>query len=74
MDSGDWQFVQKILDLNEGHGNAARARMIIAVLSQLDQRRRADLVEAVSEMKPRSAQEEAAWLLALGKRLPHVTP
>jgi len=69
MDS-DWPFVEKVLDLTEGHSNSLRAKMIIEVLSQLSQRRRADLVEAVSDVKPRSAQEEAAWLLAIGKPIP----
>jgi len=46
----DWQFVGKVLDLTEGHNNAQRARMIVAVLNQLAERRRADLVEAVSAM------------------------
>jgi hypothetical protein len=68
----DWWFVQKLLDLSEGHSNALRTRMIVGVLNELSQRH-ADLVEAVSDAIPRSAQEEAAWLLALGKPLPHVT-
>jgi hypothetical protein len=61
MHSEDWPFVQRILDLTEGHSNAQRARMIMAVLSQ---RRRADLVKAVSEVTPRSSQERPLgdWL------------
>ena len=71
MQLSDWQFVKKILDLTEGHDNGLRAKMIVSVLRQLDLRRVALMSEVPA---PRSsAQEESAWLLALGKPLPHVT-
>jgi len=72
MVNSDWQFVQKILDLTEGHSNALRARMILDVLGQLSQQRR---VSAPSKWDdPDSPPTKPAWLLALGKPLPNVTP
>jgi hypothetical protein len=41
MSNCDWKFVQKILDLSEGHNNTKRARLIITVLTQLRQLRHA---------------------------------
>jgi hypothetical protein len=72
MGDSDWQFVQKILDLSEGHSNAKRARMIVAVLGQLSRQRRVDyeyLNEQISA--PGISLAEPAWLLALGKSIPN---
>ena len=72
MGNPDWQFVQKILDLTEGHSNAKRARMIAAVLSQLSRQRRVDQ-EYLNDQISASGVSlvEPAWLLALGKSIPN---
>lgn len=41
MGNSDWLFVQKILDLSEGHNNTKRARLIVIVLCQLRELRHA---------------------------------
>jgi len=65
----DWQFVEKILDLTDGHSNALRARMIVDVLGKLRQQRRAPVASNWTDPDG----PLAAWLLALGKPLPDVT-
>jgi hypothetical protein len=62
----DWPFVQKILDLSEGHNNAKRARLIIAVLRQLRELRHARHENASYPLDCR------AWLLAIGKPITSV--
>jgi hypothetical protein len=66
MGNSDWPFVQKILDLSEGHNNAKRARLIIAVLRQLRELRHARHEDASYPLDCR------AWLLARGKPITSV--
>ena len=66
MGNSDWQFVQKILDLSEGHDNAKRARLIITVLRQLRELRHARHEDASYRLDCR------AWLLAIGKPITSV--
>ena len=66
MGNSDWPFVQKILDLSEGHNNTKRARLIITVLSHLRQLRHAG---PENENYPLDCR---AWLLAIGKPISSV--
>jgi hypothetical protein len=67
MGNSDWQFVEKILDLTEGHSNAQRARMIVDVLCQVHQQRQAGHEDVNYPLDCR------AWLLATGRPMANVT-
>jgi hypothetical protein len=66
MGNSDWPFVQKILDLSEGHNNAKRARLVITVLRQLRELRQARHEDVSYPLDCR------AWLLAIGKPITRV--